>query len=232
MGYNVVKSRTTPVKQSLTIGSVLGWLGRMILPVSLLALSLILAYSFLPVNSTLLDGLFPTDPLPGSWLTQGHVLVCLSFLVIHLTNRAYGPNFAAAQVILTWSLLGAGAYWLLAAAQPETQAGVPSAWLSGLPDASTIATFVVALGIGQLVSVLTFDLTRGPRWWTAPLWGSAIGMAAFVAIFYLARTGIEPNWLARFGVDLSLKLAMAAFLLVPYYLLRTAIRPQPGYGGA
>ncbi len=224
-----VKSRTTPAKQKFTVQGALSATMRMVLPVLALTLAMLAAYMTSGEPTTFFDGLIggqaPAER-PSAWLTQGHLIVCLGFLVINLTNRAYGPNFAAAQVAITWALLGGAASFLLGA-----DSGLPTG--TAVPDSGIIASFVFALVVGQLAAVLIFDLTRGPRWWTAPLWSALVGSLVFIAIFRLtAGVQGEGAWLTVFGTDLFVKTVMAIAMLVPYYILRPFIKPQPGFNGA
>ncbi len=224
MGY--VRSRVNPAKEKLTFASALSWVGRMVVPVLALAVALISAFTFSNEPSTLFDGLaFGGETLPSAWLTQGHLLLCLSFLVINLTNRAYGPGFTLAQVAITWALLGALAFWLLPSVEAVFATGP-------LPSTGMVISFVAALALGQLLAIAAFDATRGPQWWTAPLWSGIIGMGGFVVVFYLVQMGANPAWFGQMGVDLVVKFALAVAMLAPYYLLRKTIRPQPGYNGA
>lgn len=227
MGYTTIKSRVTPAQERLTIGRVFGWVSQMFMPVVTLGLTLILAHAFSGEPSFVFDGTFSGSDgaLASTWLTQGHFLICLSFLILALTNRAHGSVFTMVQLALTWAILGGVAWWM-GGELASLQATGP------IPGFGTSATFISALIVGQGLSVLAFDLTRGPKWWTAPLWGYLMGMVSFVLIFYLWRMGAEPDWMHRLTTDLTVKLVMLGLMLIPYYLLRSTIRPKPGYGGA
>ncbi len=166
--------------------------------------------------------------LPGGvgagWLTLGHLLLPLTFLVIHLTNRRYGAGHAFAQTMLAWAL-GLSVLWAM-----REQA--PALLGRALPDPHLAFAFGSALLIGQLFSVLVFDRTRGPRWWTAPLLATVAGGLLFCGIALPgAYLGAEVRWGARMLTYGGYFVAASVALLVPYGLLRRCVPPRSGLGG-
>ncbi len=227
MGYRVIRSRINPAKSAPSTLGTFKILVRMIFPLCALSLVMLASYTTLGEPSAFLDGLLGGTEKPSDWLGQGHWILCLSFLVLNLTNRAYGPSFTTTLVFVSWIVLGAVGFYMVNELGPD---GLPG---GTLPSARVLSAFVVALFLGHLAGVMMFDLTRGPRWYAAPWWGAAGGAALFVILYYgIAHAGTDHPWLNRMGVDLVVKLIMALFMLLPYMALRAAVRPQPGFGGA
>ena len=102
---------------------------------------------------------------------MGHLVVPLTFFAIALTNRRYGAGYALAQTVLAW-LIGAPPSLVRGPAICRLLAGRAAA--AGERDRRLRRRLFVA----QMFSVLVFDRTRGPRWWTAPfhalLWGGLL----------------------------------------------------------
>ncbi|MDE2013443.1 MAG: VUT family protein [Alphaproteobacteria bacterium] len=166
--------------------------------------------------------------LPGgagaSWLTLGHLLLPLTFLAIHLTNRRYGAGHAFAQTMLGWAL-GLGVLWAM-------REQLPVLLGRALPDLHLVFAFGSALLIGQLFSVLVFDRTRGPRWWTAPLLATLAGGLLFCGIaFPGAYVGTSVDWIGRMLTYGGYFVAASVALLLPYGLLRRCVPPRSGLGG-
>ena len=113
MGYHVIKSRAAPEQEGLTAEKVFAFIGRMVTPVISLSLALIAALLFGAEPNYLFDAFStaPEEALPSTWLTDGHFLICLSFLMIALTNRAFGAAFTTAQVFITWTILTGIVLW-------------------------------------------------------------------------------------------------------------------------
>ncbi len=158
------------------------------------------------------------------WLTLGHLMVPLTFFAIALTNRRYGAGYAMAQTVLAWALVAAAVFL----------DGPDLAALAGqaLPPANAMLGFGGALFAGHLLSVVVFDRTRGPRWWTAPfqalLWG---GLAFCLIAFPALYLGTTVDWFARLDIYAGIMSVSAFLLLVPYWLLRRMVPPQSGFGG-
>ncbi len=163
-------------------------------------------------------------PAQAEWLTMGHLVVPLTFFAIQLTNRRYGAGYALAQTALAW-LVGGVALWF-AAADLTSLAG------RALPAANAVVGFGAGLAVAQLFSVLVFDRTRGPRWWTAPflstLWS---GWLFCLIAFPLTWLGTPVDWFGRLMVYAGIMAVAAVVLLLPYWLLRRMVPPQSGFGG-
>jgi uncharacterized PurR-regulated membrane protein YhhQ (DUF165 family) len=200
----------------------------LVLRVAISVIALLAAYVaafYFQQPVTLLDGLFPaTGLMPGYWLTLGHLLIMLAFFAVMLTNRALGPPYALAQVVIAW--LTVTGFWFLVAA-PVVQA-FPG---SPLPPPRVLSAFLVALGIAHLVNIVIFDQARGKPWWRAPFFGG-LSAALALPLFYwpIAKWGTEP-FLGRMAVDMAVKAALVYVLLALYALLRPVIRPRAGLGG-
>lgn len=160
----------------------------------------------------------------AQWLSVGHLVILLTFFAIALTNRRYGAGYAFAQVLMAW-LVGGAALWLAAADLPHLAGRV-------LPALPTVVGFGTGLFFAQLFSVIVFDRTRGPRWWTAPfqafLWG---GLLLCLIAFPLTYMGTAVDWMHRLAIYAEIIVASSLLLLVPYWILRPVFPPQSGFGG-
>lgn len=159
---------------------------------------------------------------PGTSLTAGHLLLPLTFFAIGLTSRRYGAGMALAQTIL--AALAAAALVLLDGSDLAIFAG------RNLPSLHTILCFGGGLFAGQLFSVAVFDLTRGPRWWVAPLLSWAAGGSMFVLIA-IPATVPGAGWSGDLGLYAGYMVAAAGVLLIPYWSLRGVVPPLSGFGG-
>lgn len=198
-------------KRALQIGVVAV---KLLVPV-LLLLTLLLAvylYADAEIPARMADGVSLTIAdlvLPGCWT------------IIHLTNRRYGPPYAFAQ-------LAAG--FVLAALVAAINPGDIDNWLPDLPALTwrAVLAFFAVFGIANFVAIVVFDAARGTRWWSAPLAASAAAAFVYSGLYYPLAFGGQPmNALAHF----LLYLAEGAVLLVPYCLLRPAMRPLNGMNG-
>lgn len=163
-------------------------------------------------------------PVNAQWLTLGHLMIPLTFFAIQLTNRRYGAGYALGQIVLAW-LLGAA---VLGASIDD----LPLLAGRALPALNEILAFGGALFFAHLFSVLVFDRTRGPRWWSAPfqasLWG---GIVFSVIAFPAAYMGTSVDWSGPMLTYAGIMGAAAVVLLVPYCALRSAVPPLSGFGG-
>ncbi len=191
---------------------------RLVLPVILLLILLGASYLYadaqLVVAAVPIRGLAISDlVLPGAWYC------------IHLTNRRYGPGYAFAQL---------AAALAIALAVILVNPGDIDTWVVTMPGLTsrTVLAFGFAFLAANFFAIVCFDAARGPRWWTAPLLASIPGSFVFSAIYYPAAfAGVVENWPLVAGTHLALFLAMSVLLLIPYWLLRPAMRPIDGRNG-
>jgi uncharacterized PurR-regulated membrane protein YhhQ (DUF165 family) len=191
---------------------------RLIVPVALLLVTgaAALLYSNVPV--TWLTG--PGD----AWLTMGQVLLPVTFLAVHLTNRRYGPAYAAAQVILA-GIVGIAAF-------QAVHDQVAAAANLTLPSARETFGFGLGLLLAQLSAVFVFDRTRGPRWWSGPLFASLWAAMVLCFVSYpVAYAGTDVDWINHMFVNLWLAAGASAVLLIPYWMCRAVVQPLSGFNG-
>ena len=84
----------------------------------------------------------------------------------------------------------------------------------------------IAIGSGiafitaQLIDVQLFDKLRKKRWFVAPLVSSLVGSTIDTFIFFsIAFLGTGINWISLGMGDLSVKIIVAFFMLIPFRLL-------------
>jgi len=214
----VVDSRIRPINTEWSLSFLMGALAKLIVPVLALlgSMTLIAVTREAPVS----------EAGDIRWATWGTIYMALSLFTIALTNRALGPNFAFAQMLLAWSVaIGVGA--ALYGGYLET----PS-WLT-LPALREGLALGAGLFLGHVVSIQVFDLTRGVRWYTAPfnalLWG---GIVCVLIHRPATAWGSDAPWADYLWGGAVMAVGLAVLFLVPYFFLRGLIKARPGYGGA
>jgi uncharacterized PurR-regulated membrane protein YhhQ (DUF165 family) len=171
-------------------------------------------------------------------LTWGAFTYPAAFLVTDLTNRRFGPA-AARRVVYAGFVLAVLLSVVLATPRLAVASG---------------SAFLVA----QLLDVTLFNRLRRAVWWKAPLVSSVIGSLVDTLIFfsiafsplfsgllgYHDDFAVEnaplfgifaaelPRWISWALGDLTVKLAVALFLLAPYRILVAFIRPMQDAGSA
>ena len=202
---------------------------RLLVPVAAAVVTLAAAWELRTMPITALDGLLaPNRPdlFPSTWLSAGHFMVPVIFLLTNLVNRRYGQDYAIAHVLTSWAL----AAMVAIAAINKLDPRLPLA--GNLPELRAAIAFVGAFVVAQSFGALVFDRTRGVVWWHAPLYAGLGSSFLSMFIFYPgAYFGTDPIWLNHMAVDVGVKAAMSFVLLVPYFILRPVIRPMPGFGG-
>lgn len=188
-----------------------------------------------PVQGTL-GGLSLAD-----LLTWGAFTYPFAFLVTDLANRRHGPQmarrivFVGFMVAVACSIVIPPLLFKLGLIEFETAAGrlVRIAIASG-------AAFLTA----QLLDVTVFNWLRRQSWWRAPIFGTLAGSIVDTLIFFsvafataFAFIGPQdafaletaplfgllaaeaPRWVSWALGDLSVKLLIAVFALIPYRLI-------------
>jgi uncharacterized PurR-regulated membrane protein YhhQ (DUF165 family) len=191
---------------------------RLVVPVALLLVTAIAAFAYSNIGVTWITG--PND----IWLTMGQLLLPLTFLAIHLTNRRYGAAYAFGQVAGAW-IVGLIAFQAVHV-QLAAMANIT------LPSDRVMAGFGLGLAAAQLTAVFVFDRTRGPRWWSGPLFGSLWAAAVLCFVAYpAAYAGTDVDWVNHMFVNLWLAAGAGVLLLIPYWACRPIVQPLSGFNG-
>jgi uncharacterized PurR-regulated membrane protein YhhQ (DUF165 family) len=199
--------------QSLALAS------QLLLPVALLLSALASVYLYLDAD---VPGFVGTE---RAWMTRGHLLVPAAFFVIALTNRRYGAGVAFAQVTAALAI----AFGVAVFAPDAFQSAISA---SARPTPRVVGAFGLAFFAASMMSIVVFDATRGPRWWTAPFVSAVASALVFAAIFCpAAYAGVSANWLQQMFVYGGVLAAVGIVLLIPYWLLRPIVPPLSGFGG-
>ena len=141
----------------------------------------------------------------NDWLTWGHFVFPLAFLITDLVNRLCGPEAARRVVVGGFAV---AVVLSLAVATPRVALASGSAFL-----------------VGQLVDVAVFDRLRHTAWWRAPLASSIVASIVDTVIFYsLAFAATGGPWVQWGATDLAVKLAMILPLLAPFRILSERLR--------
>jgi hypothetical protein len=191
---------------------------RLVVPVALLLITGAAAFAYSNVPVSWITG--PND----TWLTMGQLLLPLTFLAVHLTNRRYGAAYAFAQVIGAW-IIGVAAFQAI----DVQAAALAHVTLTGMRE---IAGFASGLVAAQLVAVFVFDRARGPRWWSGPLFASLWAAAVLCFVAYpAAYAGTQVDWINHMFVNLWLAAGAGVLLLIPYWAFRPVVQPLSGFNG-
>ena len=144
-------------------------------------------------------------------LTYGAFSYPIAFFITDLSNRRYGKNTAKKIVYLGFGL------------------GVFLTFYFST-NYSDLISIRIAIGSGtaflisQLIDVNIFDKLRKKVWYIAPLTSSLIGSTIDTFLFfYISFYGAKVNWLTLAFGDLSVKIFIALFMLIPFRLLLTHI---------
>jgi uncharacterized PurR-regulated membrane protein YhhQ (DUF165 family) len=195
---------------------------RLAVPVSLLLVLLGAAYLYI-------DALLPMGGMPApirdAGLAVSDLVLPGAWTCIHLTNRRYGPAYAFAQLL---------AALVIAVLVVLINPGSIDEWVTNAPALTVRAllSFGGAFLVANFVAITFFGAARGPRWWTAPLTASFAASFVFSAIYYPAAfAGIDERWTDSALAHFAVFFGMSALLLMPYWLLRPAMRPLNGRNG-
>tara|TARA_B100000809_G_C14852711_1_gene428919 strand:+ start:111 stop:698 length:588 start_codon:yes stop_codon:yes gene_type:complete len=145
-------------------------------------------------------------------LTYGAFSYPVAFLITDLSNRKYGKNTAKKIVYLGFSL------------------GVLLTFFFST-NYSDLISIRIAIGSGtaflvaQLIDVNIFDKLRNKIWYAAPLISSLVGSIIDTFLFFfISFYGTGINWVTLSFGDLSVKILVALFMLIPFRILLTHIR--------
>ena len=213
-GVHAGRDESWGARAAATVGAAL----RLIVPILLLLVSGAAALLYSNIAATWVTG--PND----AWLGMGQVLLPVTFLAVHLTNRRYGPAYAFAQVLGGW-VLGFFAYQTF-------QAQIAQFGAITLPAEREVLGFGLGLLLAQLSAVFVFDRTRGPRWWSGPLFASLWGALVLCLVAYPASyAGTGTDWINHMFVNMWIAAAAGVALLIPYWALRPIVQPLSGFNG-
>jgi uncharacterized PurR-regulated membrane protein YhhQ (DUF165 family) len=205
-------------------------LALLIVPAIVTALTLLIAWELRNTPFPLFDGLLspPRHPelYPSRWLSVGHAVVPVVFLIANLVNRRYGEDLAIGHIFVSWSVTIGTAIAVLYQMHPL----LPAA--ADVPPLRVAAAFVGAMVIGQLAGTYVFEHTRGVVWWKAPAYSALTASFVSMFLFYpAAYAGTPEFWANRMAIDTGAKAFMSFALLLPYMALRPLVRPTAGLGG-
>lgn len=196
---------------------------RLLVPTLLLVTLLGAAYLFT-------DAFLDLSAMPAiaqrALMAISDLVLPIAWYAVHLTNRRYGAGHAFAQLLAGLLLLG-----LVALLNP----GDVDNWINSTPALTWRAAlaFGASFLIANFVAIIAFDAFRGPRWWTPPLAASFAAALVFSALYYPAAFfGVENVvWTDSALVHFAVFFGESVLLLLPYGLLRPAMRPIDGMNG-
>jgi uncharacterized PurR-regulated membrane protein YhhQ (DUF165 family) len=158
-------------------------------------------------------------------LWRSDLVLPVAFFSINLTSRRYGYNYALAQLAIGLALC------LIAGL---TKPGNLGDWGITSPSVTSrnVASFTVAFTFASLFGIALFEAGRGPRWWLSPLLSSLGTSLLFAIIYYPAAfSGTQVDWFSSSVAHFVVFFTESVLLLIPYCLLRPAMRPIGGLNG-
>jgi uncharacterized PurR-regulated membrane protein YhhQ (DUF165 family) len=202
----------------------LGMAAQLIMPVLMLVTLLGAAYLY---SDAIL--ILPGAPrrVQNALLAASDLVLPAAWLAIHLCNRRYGAAHAFAQLLAALVIL-----ILVALINPWNLDN----WSNNSPALSgrAMLAFGAAFLLANFIAITIFDAARGPRWWTAPFAASCAASLVFSAIYYpaaFAGGGEVGSWTDCAMVHFAVFFTESLLLLLPYWLLRPAMRPLGGMNG-
>ena len=140
-------------------------------------------------------------------LTYGAFSYPIAFLITDLANRSFGKLIARKIVYIGFSI---GILFTLI-------------FSTNFTDLISIRIAIgsgTAFIIAQLLDVQIFDQLRQKKWFVAPLASSFVGSTFDTFIFFsISFYGTEVPWISLSLGDLSVKILVALFMLIPFRLL-------------
>ena len=140
-------------------------------------------------------------------LTYGAFSYPIAFLITDLANRSYGK--AAAKKIVYFGF-GIGVLFTFF-------------FSTNFSDLISIRIAIgsgIAFIVAQLIDVQIFDKLRQKKWFVAPLISSFVGSTFDTFIFFsISFYGKGVPWISLSLGDLSVKILVALFMLIPFRLL-------------
>ncbi|GLS31833.1 hypothetical protein SAMN04488498_102437 [Mesorhizobium albiziae] len=174
-------------------------------------------------------------------LTWGAFTYPVAFLVTDLANRRYGPVVARRIVMI--GFVAAIACSIVIPPLLFQYGYIPYETAAGRLVRIAIASGSAFL-VGQLLDITVFNWLRRQDWWRAPVFGSLAGSVIDTAMFFSiafaasfafvgpddgfaleqapllgVMTETAPRWISWAIGDLTVKLLIAVFALIPYRLI-------------
>ena len=181
-------------------------MNKLFLTLSLLMGSVVLISNFLvqfPVKHYGLDQL----------LTYGAFSYPIAFLITDLANRSFGKMIAR-KIVYFGFIIGI-LFTLIFSTNFSNLISIRIAIGSG-------TAFIIA----QLLDVHIFDKLRRKTWFVAPLFSSLIGSTIDTFLFFsISFYGTGLPWITLSFGDLSVKIFIALFMLIPFRLLLGTLKP-------
>ena len=139
-------------------------------------------------------------------LTYGAFTYPIAFLITDLANRSYGKQIA--RKIVYFGFVVGISFTLFFSTNFSDLISVRIAIGSG-------TAFIVA----QLLDVQIFDKLRNNKWFVAPLASSFLGSIIDTFLFFsISFYGTSVPWITLSFGDLVVKLMVALFMLIPFFV--------------
>ena len=146
-------------------------------------------------------------------LTYGAFSYPVAFLITDLANRSYG-KIVARRIVYLGFLIGIGFTFLFST------------------DFADLISLRIAFGSGiafltaQILDVQIFDKLRKRKWFIAPLTSSLVGSTIDTFLFFsISFYGTGVPWITLSIGDLTVKVVVAMFMLLPFRILLKTFKP-------
>ena len=146
-------------------------------------------------------------------LTYGAFSYPIAFLITDLANRSYG-KIVARRIVYLGFFIGIGFTFLFST------------------DFADLISLRIAFGSGiafltaQILDVQIFDKLRKRKWFIAPLTSSLVGSTIDTFLFFsISFYGTGVPWITLSIGDLTVKVIVAMFMLLPFRILLKTFKP-------
>lgn len=173
------------------------------------------------------DGLAGKPGLfPSNWMTVADFWFAIGLFLMVLMGRRLGATPVARAQLIAWGTLFVASFAMFVLLAPDLSA-------DDLPDGRYMVGFVVGWMAGPLAAIYTYDVTRGGRWWRAPLLGGLVGFGVQTALFFpISYSGTATPWGVWWAADYVIKSMASLGFVGVYWLCRRRIVPLPFLGGS
>ncbi|WOI54530.1 hypothetical protein [Parvularcula sp. LCG005] len=162
---------------------------------------------------------------PSLWTSRGEFVLTISLFVMLAMGRRYGATIVGRAQNLSWLVLVVVSSLILLILAPQLTA-------ADMPSGRYMLGVMLGWYAGPLAAIHVYDLTRGSRWWRAPLLACLTGFAVQTAFYFpITYAGTGAPWGLWWAADLVLKTGLSLIFLGVYRSLRRRLKPRTGLGG-
>lgn len=176
--------------------------------------------------ATLFDGFVDAAALrPSNWTAHGDLVFLGTMFAVILMTRRFGARTVSRAVGFSWVIVLLLSVGMLVYLAPQLSP-------ADMPRGRYMVALVSGAYLGATLAAHIYDLTRGGRWWRAPLLAGVLGAIAHSLLqFVLGMAGQISFWPIWLVGDLVLRITLVLGFVGVYGVIRKRIKPRAGLGG-